>query len=125
MRTLALACFSFALLAVPLHGQQTRRSMPRYELTGGLSVVPNSATDVSTTNSYICQVSVANVTGGAVTFTVTDKASSAKTLIPTVSIPANTVIIMNWPNCVKMTSGISWTAGAATSLHAEIFGYKE
>lgn len=125
MRTFALALFSLALLAVPLHGQQTRRSMPRYELTGGLSVVPNSATDVSTTNSYVCQISVANVTAGAVTFLVVDKASSAKTLVPTISIPANTLIVMNWPNCVKMTSGISWTAGTGSALHAEIFGYKE
>lgn len=101
------------------------RQYPRHEIGGGLSVVPDSATDVTDSRSFITQISVANVTGGAVTFLVQDKASSAKTLVPTISIPANTVIIMHWPDGVLMTGGISWTAGAADSLHAEVFGFQE
>lgn len=103
---------------------RTLRQFPRFEIPGGLSVVPNSATDVTTTDSYILQITVTNTTGGAVTFTVTDKASSAKTLVPAISIPANTLLIMSWPDGVKMTGGISWTAGSATSLHAEIYGFR-
>lgn len=103
----------------------TFRQAPRKEIGGGLSTVPNVATDVTTSRSYIKQISVANKTGGAVTFTVTDKASSAKTLVPTISIPANTLIIMSWPDLVQMNGGISWSASAGTSLDAEIFGYYE
>lgn len=100
----------------------TQRSSPQREITAGLQSVPNTPTDVTTTDSVIFQITVANTTGGAVTFTVTDKATSPKTLLPTVSIAANTAYVAVFPSGVWMTGGISWSASAASSLTAEIYG---
>lgn len=91
-------------------------------ITAGLQTVPNSSTDVTTTDTLLFQITVANKSGGAVTLTITDKQSSAKTLIPTLSIAANTVQIYDWPAGVLLKSGMNWVASAASSLDAEICG---
>ena len=94
-----------------------------YRLTKGLQLVPNAAADVTAKTAFVYQITVSNVTAGAVTFTVVDKATSAKTLIPTVSLPANSLTVIVFPKGVQMTGGINWVAGTINALHAEIEGY--
>lgn len=98
------------------------RAIPQQEIAGGLQTVPNSATDLTVKDTIIFQIVVANKTGSAATFLVLDKAGSPKTLIPTVSLAANTVMVWNFPDGVLMTGGVRWQAGTASALDAEIFG---
>ncbi len=98
------------------------RSIPLKEITAGLQTVPNVATDLTTTDSVIFQITLANITAGAVTFTVKDKAGSPKSLLEAVSIAANTSYVIAFPEGVWMTGGITWSASAANSLNAEIYG---
>ncbi len=93
------------------------------ELSSALQIVPNAATDVIALTSWVFQIVVANVTGGAVTLQILDKAASPLQLVPTVSLAANSSTVWNFPEGVKMTGGIRWVAGAATSLHASIVSY--
>ena len=94
------------------------------EIGNGLVAVPTVAADLTTTDTWINQIILANTTEGAVTVTITDKNSGgAVTLIPNVSLAANTLYITVFPFAVKMTGGVNWVAGS-TGITAEIFGYK-
>lgn len=93
------------------------------EIGNGLVAVPTSATDLTTTDTWINQIILVNTTAGALTVTINDKQGSPLALVPTVSLAANTLYITVFPFAVKMTSGISWSASGA-GINAEIFGYK-
>jgi len=93
-----------------------QRSAPLKEIT------TNAAADLTTTDSVIYQIVVSNKTGGAVTFTVLDKASSPKSLLTATSIGANTTYVIAFPEGVWMTGGIRWVASAAASLDCEVYG---
>lgn len=92
-------------------------------LPQGLSVMPNSLTDVETTNSVIFQITLINTTAGGVTVLVQDKQATPKVLVPTSTVPANSVSILAFPEGVLMTSGFSHQAGAASSITVEYYGY--
>lgn len=84
-----------------------------------IAAVPSSATDLTTTDTRLWQISVANTTAGALTFVVLDKQTTPRTVIPTVSIAANTAYIISWPEGVFCSSGINWAA-SATGLEASV-----
>jgi hypothetical protein len=86
--------------------------------------VPAVAADLTTKDTWVEQIVVANKTGAAATFTVVDKAGTPKTLVPTVSLPANSLTVMSFPKPVKMTGGVNWVAGTADALEAEVKGYR-
>jgi len=98
------------------------RSIPLKEITAGLRTVPNVAADLTTTDSVIFQISLANISAGAVTLTIKDRAGSPKSLMEAVSIAANTTYVIAFPEGVWMTGGINWVASAANSLNAEVYG---
>jgi hypothetical protein len=89
-------------------------------LTRGVRLVPASAADLTTTDTWLYQLSVANKTGGAVTLTVIDQAATPRNVVPVISLPANSVTIMSWPLGIKCTAGLNWVASAADSLEAEV-----
>ena len=99
----------------------TLRSIPQRTIPEGLQGVPTSPTDVVTTDAVIFQIAVGNPTAGDITFSVSDKQSSAKNLINE-TISANSVQLFNFNEGVKMLKGISWTSGGS-GLVAEIFGF--
>lgn len=86
----------------------------------GIELVPNTATDVTSTDSTVFQITAVNKTGTAATLLVQDRQGTPRTLIPTVSIPGNTVFVAAFPEGVYMTSGVTWTAGTANAIEAEI-----
>lgn len=89
-------------------------------VTRGVQLVPSSATDVTTSDTWLYQLTVANKTAGAVTLQVLDKAGTPRNVVPTVSLEANSLAIMSWPEGVKLTGGMRWAASAANSLEAEV-----
>jgi hypothetical protein len=93
-------------------------------LTRGLQVVPAVAADVTTKNAWIYQLTVANTHSATVTLLVQNKETSAKTLVPTVSLGGNSLTIMSWPEGIYMSGGISWVASLADKLHADIDAYE-
>ena len=102
----------------------TKRNTPQEIVSEGLVAVPTGSTALVSVDAFIFQISVSNTTGGSLTFLVTDKNSTgAITLVPTVPIPANTIIIMSWPEGVKMNGGIQWQAGGS-GLTAEVLAFQ-
>lgn len=102
----------------------SKRSLYRYEIMQALAVVPNSATDLSTTDSIIYQIVIANMTSGAITITITDKNTTPLDLMKAVSIAAFTTPVVAFPEGVLMKGGINWVASGASSLNGQIFGLK-
>lgn len=98
-----------------------QRSAPVREVASGLRTVPAVATDLTTTDSVIYQIVIANKTAAAVTFTVLDKAATPKSLLSAVSIGANTTTVVTFPDGVWMTGGINWSASAANSLDSDVY----
>jgi copper(I)-binding protein len=101
----------------------TSQALPQREIPQGLTTMPSVAADVTTTDSWITQITLANKTAGAVTVTITDKATPAKTLLGATSIGANTTYVVAFPDAVKMNGGINWVASSASAIDAEIKGY--
>lgn len=85
-----------------------------------LTLVPAVATDLSTTDTEIYQITVANTTGSACTFTLSDRQASAKTILPAVSIAANTAYVLEWAEGLYMSNGVTWSTGTASCLTAGV-----
>ena len=90
------------------------------QLSRLIQVVPNSDTDVSTTDTEIYQLSVTNVTGGACTLTVKDKQATARYLINAASIAAATTYVIVWPEGAWMEDGFSWSSNTSSCLQANV-----
>jgi len=99
-----------------------RAAYPR-TVSVGLQTVPNSATDVTVTDTLLFQLSVANKTAGPVTLLIQDKQSPAKTLIPTLSMSANSIFMCDWPHGVLLLGGMRWVANTANALDVEIVAF--
>jgi hypothetical protein len=103
----------------------TRRSSEQATLTEGLAAVPTGAAVIvpgSTANKdvIIFQITVANTTAGAVTYTLED--GNSNQVLAAVSIAANTSYIAVWPEGLRMLKGALHTAGGS-GLIAEVFGF--
>lgn len=101
----------------------TKRAVPPAQVLAGLRTVPSSAADLVTTDTTLFQLVLANKTAGAVTVTVLDRQTSAKTLLGAVSIAANTTMTINFQEGVLMKNGINWVASAASSIDADILAF--
>ena len=102
----------------------TKVTFGRTLLSTDLQTVPDSSTALSASDTWIFQIVVTNTTGTAATFTMTDRASSPKTLLPAVSIAANTTYIIPFPEGQKMKGGILWLTGTTSALTASIVAFK-
>lgn len=85
-----------------------------------IQVVPDSDTDVTTTDTEIYQISVTNVTGGACTFTVQDNQATSRYLVYQASIAAATTYVLVWPEGAWMDDGFSWSSNTASCLQAGV-----
>ena len=96
----------------------------KYNVSENVGAVPAVATDLTSTDSRLWQISVANTTAGALTFLVKDKQATPRTIIPTVSIAANTAYVISWPEGIFCYGGINWTASSTGLEAAVIASYK-
>ncbi len=118
---LALLLLSLIAPLVDAASASTRFQSPGSRvLDRSLQVVPNSGTDISTTDSEIYQITLANNTGSACTFTLSDKQSSPKSVMTAVSVAANTTYVIAWPEGLYMYGGITWSSGTSSCLTAGI-----
>lgn len=111
------------LLSYPAQGasNSTKFTPPGTRvLSRAIQVIPNSDTDVSTTDTAIYQISVTNVTGGACTLTVKDKQATARYLINAASIAAATTYVLSWPEGAFMSSGFSWSSDTSSCLQVTV-----
>lgn len=101
----------------------TDRPLGQKQLAGALAVVPAVAANVTTTHTWIFQIVVVNKTAGAITFTLTDRNTVPLDLLTAVSLPANSILIADFPEGMYMPNGVTWSASAGTSLNGSITGY--
>jgi hypothetical protein len=99
----------------------TRFTPPGYVIVSKvIQTVPNTPTAIATSDMEIYQLTIGNITGSACTFTLADRATSAKTILATVSIAANTTYVIAWPEGIFMDEGATWTSGTASCLNASV-----
>jgi len=120
---LALTLYISSPLVLLGDSGTTRVTFGRRQLSGDLQFVPDSATDLSTTDTWIFQI-VLSTGGSGTTISIYDKATSAKYLLNGVSIAANTTYVITFPEGVKMKNGVTWSAGAASTITASIVAFK-
>ncbi len=96
----------------------TRFTYGNTAMTDAIQTVPTSPTALSSTDTYVFQVTVANVTGTAATITIVD--GTGKYLLAATSIDANTTYVLGFPEGVKMTSGVTWSAGTSNAIQASL-----
>lgn len=88
------------------------------QITGDF--VPNTATDVVTTDAYVFHVSLSNTSASVVTCTIQDRQGTPRPYFPTVSIAANQVYDDN-PNGRYFQGGITWSCSAASAVIGEMW----
>lgn len=121
---LAVGAVLTLLLPDPAAAQAARNcqaGLRQFEVVA--KAVPNAAlTDESTKTVYLKWLRIANTTGGALTFTVQDRQGTPKELFKTVSLAANSTVLITYnESSEKMTSGISWQA-SGTGLVGAMYG---
>ena len=94
------------------------------EIMTDYATIPNVAADLATVDCYVYQISVVNTSGGSVTVTLKDKASSPHTLMPPATIVNNSSYIFVWPVGTKFKGGINWVTTGASNVIGEIIGTK-
>ena len=102
----------------------TKITFPKTQVNSLPQVVPDVSTAVSTTDTYIFQITAANVTASAVTFTVTDRQTVPLDLLKSVSIAANTTYVIAFPEGVKMKNGFTWISGTTSALNGSVVAFK-
>lgn len=97
---------------------RTRSTLPK-EYPPGIVAVPTSLTSLTTTDTQIKHLVVANNTAGALTLLVTDAAGNA--LVPTVSIASKTqfTYMLSDGDVSYLIGGMKWQA-SGIGLTAEM-----
>ncbi len=93
---------------------------PQKMVSPALQVLPNTATSVTTTDTWIYQIALNNKTGGAITVTITDINTSPLDLVTAVSIAANTTYVIVFPEGQYMPNGFKWSASAGSSINGSV-----
>ena len=87
-----------------------------------LQVVPDSSTDLTTTDTLLYSMYVTNVTGGTVTLTVQDKQDTPLSLLNELSIGAHQSLSAEFLDGIVCPGGVTWVASVADALHAAVTG---
>ena len=74
------------------------------------TAVPTSLTDVVTSDVRVVEITLTNNTSGAITVTVQDKQGSPQAFLSSISVPANSVYVIETPGLRFMPGGVSWQA---------------
>ena len=78
--------------------------------------VPTSTTVVAASDAYLKTVTVVNTTGGALTFTLSDRQGTPVALLAAVSVSANTTYVISFPALYWCPSGFT-VAASGTGLN--------
>lgn len=92
-----------------------------HQISETITTVPAVAADLTTTDSRLWQISIANTTAGALTFTLKDKQATPRYALAAVSIAANTTYVVAWPEGQFFSGGVNWVASGA-GLEASVIG---
>jgi hypothetical protein len=101
----------------------SRRTAGPLNTLEGLQIPPSSATDLTTKDTVIYQLVVANTTGSSATLTINDKQGSPLSLLSAVSFAANGTTVLNFNEGVRMLGGVRWSQGTANALNVELFAF--
>ena len=89
----------------------------------GMVTLTDSAAVLTAVTTKVQLIFCANVTSGAVTLTITDNQTSPKTYFATVSLAANSSILVHSSTVgLPFASGIKWNASAGASLNCQVVG---
>jgi hypothetical protein len=101
----------------------SKRATPQTAIHDGMKAVPATPTNINAVSSWVFQIVVSNSTSTDITFNVQDLQVPPMVLLPQVNITKNTAYVIGFPEGVKLTDGIKWSASAA-GLAGEIFGFQ-
>jgi hypothetical protein len=75
--------------------------------------VPTVAADLTTTDSWLFQISITNSTALPINITILDKQGTPRGAMRASAIPANTTVAFNWEEGLFMSGGVNWVAAGA------------
>lgn len=78
-----------------------------------LQAIPTSAADLSTTDTFLFQLSVTNGSGGALTITLKDIQGTPIEAMKATSIASGATPIYSWPEGLFFKGGLNWIASGA------------
>lgn len=78
-----------------------------------LQAIPSSPTDISTKDTYVFQISLTNGSGGALTFTLSDKQGTPIEGMKATSIANASTVSFNWEEGLFCKGGVTWGASGA------------
>ena len=85
------------------------------------SAGPGSATDIATKTVWISHVYANNTTGGALTISLADKASTPVEILTAKSIPANDFIHLSFDPPLRANSGLNLNTPAGVDVKIQGF----
>lgn len=120
---LLLTLGALAPVLINAASNSTRNSFPSRRVQPDPGNMSNSLTPVTTADTWVFQITIANKTAGAVTATVQDAQGTPVCILCAVSIAANTTYVIAFPEGQKFESGLSVQASANNSLNYSLFGF--
>lgn len=88
-----------------------------------LAALPTVAADLTTTDTWVFQLHLANTTAGALTVTITDKQAAPIAAFSALSIGANAVAVFSWPEGLFFKGGLNWVVSGAGGVNASIVAF--
>lgn len=93
-----------------------------YNYNSGMVTLTNTAALLTSATVAVKILHCANITGGAVTLTITDNQGSPVTYWSAVSVAANSVMVVNYGDPGLVMQGVKWNASASSSLNCQLEG---
>ncbi len=89
-----------------------------------LQAIPNVAADLTTTDTFLFQLSVTNGSGGALTFTLKDIQGSPIEAAKITSVASGVTAVYYWPEGLFFKGGLNWVASAGGLTAGIVAFYK-
>ncbi len=85
--------------------------------------IPTGAADLTVKDTWVYQIVLSNTTGTAATVTIKDKQATARYLENARSIPANSSLVLTYPEGVLLSGGMNWVA-SANAIDAFVLAFR-
>lgn len=85
------------------------KNLPQKQVSEANTAVPTGAADLTTTDTWLFEMTLCNPTGGALVITLLNREGSPKTIVKK-SVAANDTAILSFPAGCKFVGGVNWVA---------------
>lgn len=88
------------------------KNLPQKQISEANTAVPAAPADLTTTDTWLFEMTLCNPTGGALTITLLNREVSPKTVVKK-AVAANDTVTLSFPYGCKFVSGVNWVGSGA------------